>query len=102
MIGDVVRADMNAKWNAGDKTDEMIEVIAKDAGMEVDAAKDTIATFEFPSVDEQLGPKWLGGGAQQFMKGVAKVFKDAGSIPEALGTYDDAVDSSYLKAASTM
>lgn len=97
-----VTADMNAMWNAGDKTDEMIEVIAKDAGMELEAAKDTIATFEFPSVDEQLGPKWLGGGAQQFMKGVAQVFKDAGSIPEALGTYDDAVDSSYLKAASTM
>ena len=97
-----VTADMNAMWNAGNNTEEMIEVIAQDAGMELEAAKQTIATFEFPSIEEQLGPKWLGGGAQQFMQGVGKVFKDAGSIPQALETYDNAVDSSHLKAASSM
>ena len=52
----------------------MLPVIAKDAGMDVDATAATMATFVFPSVDEQLSEKWLGGGAQAFMKGVAEVF----------------------------
>lgn len=40
--------------------------------------------------------------AQSFMSGVATVFKDAGSIPATLDSYDDAVDGSYLKAAGGM
>ena len=54
------------------------------------------------TVSEQLEGKWLGGGAQEFMLGVAQVFKDAGSIPEALDSYEDNVDASYLEAAGAM
>ena len=64
-------ADANAKWNAGDAQAEMLPVIAKDAGMDEEATAATIATFVFPSVDEQLSDKWLGGGAANFMLGVA-------------------------------
>ena len=42
----------------------MLPVIAKDAGMDVDATEETMATFKFPGVDEQLSEKWLGGGSQ--------------------------------------
>ncbi|CUH77299.1 Sulfate starvation-induced protein 1 [Tritonibacter multivorans] len=95
-----VTADMNAMWNAGDKTAEMLPVIAKDAGMsEADAAA-SLATFTFPSVEEQLSAKWLGGGAQAFMGGVADVFKGAGSIPSTLDSYEGAVDASFLQSAS--
>lgn len=97
-----VTAEMNAKWNAGDDNEEMLEVIAKDAGMDLEATRETIATFVFPSVEDQLGPKWLGGGAQEFMTGVASVFKEAGSIPSTLETYDSAVDATYLQDASGM
>ncbi|NDR59081.1 taurine ABC transporter substrate-binding protein [Aliiruegeria sabulilitoris] len=97
-----VTAEANAMWNAGENTDEMLEVIAKDAGMDLDATKETIETFIFPSVEEQLTGKWLGGGAQEFMLGVAKVFQDAGSIPASLDSYEAAVDSSYLAEASDM
>lgn len=97
-----VTAKANAMWASGENSDEMLEVIAKDAGMDLEATKATIATFEFPSVEEQLSEKWLGGGAQEFMLGVAQVFKDAGSIPAALDTYEDAVDASLLSAASEM
>src|SRR5210317_525 len=68
-----VTADMNAMWNSGKHTDKMLPVIAKDSGMDVDATRSTISTFEFPSVKDQLSGKWLGGGAQTFMKGVAEV-----------------------------
>ncbi|MFW8635156.1 ABC transporter substrate-binding protein [Cribrihabitans pelagius] len=94
-----VTAEANAKWNAGDQKDEMLPVIAKDAGMDITDAEATIATFTFPSVEEQLSDKWLGGGAQEFMKGVAEVFVQSGSIESALGSYDNAVNTAPLAAA---
>lgn len=97
-----VTEDANAMWNEGSKQDEMIEVIAKDAGMELETAKKDISTFVFPSIDEQLSEKWLGGGAQTFMKGVSQVFLDAGSIPAARDTYDGAVNAAPLEAAKGM
>ncbi|WP_343081800.1 ABC transporter substrate-binding protein [Ostreiculturibacter nitratireducens] len=97
-----VTADANAMWNEGSKQAEMLPVIAKDAGMDEAATADTIATFVFPSVEDQLGAKWLGGGAQEFMKGVAQVFVEAGSIPAALDTYENAVNTGPLQAVSGM
>ena len=97
-----VTAEANEMWNSGENTAEMLPVIAKDAGMDEQATAETLATFVFPGVDEQLGPKWLGGGAQEFMKGVAQVFVDAGSIPAARDSYADAVNVGALTAASGM
>jgi taurine transport system substrate-binding protein len=97
-----VTADANSMWNEGSKQAEMLPVIAKDAGMDETATAETLATFVFPTVEEQLSAKWLGGGAQEFMKGVAAVFVDAGSIPAALPSYDAAVNTNALKAAGGM
>lgn len=98
-----VTADANARWNAGGgMADEMLSDIARDAGMDEEAAMATLSTFKFPSLDEQLSDKWLDGGAQVFMKGVADVFLDAGSIPAALDSYDAAVDIGPLRAAAAM
>ena len=97
-----VTGDANAMWNSGEHSAEMLPVIAKDAGMDIDATEATIGTFVFPSVEDQLGPKWLGGGAQTFMKGVADVFVEAGSIDAALDSYDNAVNIAPLQAASGM
>ncbi|SFD88723.1 taurine transport system substrate-binding protein [Sulfitobacter brevis] len=97
-----VTADANAMWASGEKTDEMLEVIAKDSGMDVEATKETLATFAFPTIDDQLADKWLGGGSQKFMGGVAQVFVDAGSIDSALDSYDGTVNTGPLKAAQGM
>ena len=97
-----VTADMNEGWNSGDMVDEMLPVIAKDAGMEVDATRETMETFVFPGVEDQLSAKWLGGGAQEFMKGVAGVFVEAGSIPAAKDSYEANVNVGPLTAASQM
>ena len=97
-----VTGKANDMWNEGGMKDEMLPVIAKDAGMELDATAATMATFVFPSVEEQLTEKWLGGGAQKFMKGVADVFVEAGSIDAALDSYDATVNVGPLTAASEM
>jgi taurine transport system substrate-binding protein len=97
-----VTADANDMWNSGNNTDKMVAVIAKDAGMDVDATAETMATFVFPGVGDQLADKWLGGGSQTFMKGVADVFVEAGSIDAALDSYDNAVNVGPLTDASEM
>lgn len=96
-----VTADANAEWNAN-PSDEMLGVIAEQAGMDMDAAKAAISTMKFPSVEDQLSDGWLGGNAATFMKGVADVFVEAGSIDSALDSYEDAVNTGPLKAASEM
>mgnify|MGYP002525228849 CR=1 FL=1 len=96
-----VTADMNARYAAGGQ-DEMIPVIAKEAGMDDQATIDTLAGFVFPTIEEQLSEAWLGGGTQTFLKEVADFFVEQGTIPSALDDYSDAVDASYLEAASKM
>ncbi|MBY6003448.1 ABC transporter substrate-binding protein [Salipiger bermudensis] len=97
-----VTADANAMWADEANQSMMLPVIAKDAGMDEDATAETLATFVFPTVEDQLTEKWLGGGAQEFMKGVADVFVAAGSIDAALDSYADAVNTGPLEAASGM
>ncbi len=94
-----VTAGANAQWNAK-KDPAMLKAIAKESGMDEAAAKKAISTMEFPSPKDQLSAKWLGGGAQTFMKGVADVFLTAGSIKKVLPNYDGAVNAAPLKAAS--
>ena len=97
-----VTAEANAMWADEANHAKMLPVIAKDAGMDPDATMATISTFTFPTVEEQLSAKWLGGNAQTFMKGVADVFVEAGSIDAALDSYADNVNTGPLSAAGEM
>ena len=99
-----VTADANAQWKSGEAAmAEMLPTIAKDAGMDEDMRRqETMATFAFPSIEEQLTEKWLGGGVQQFLKGVADIFLSAGNIDAALDTYENQVNSGPLQAAGSM
>ncbi len=97
-----VTADANAMWADEANRAEMLPVIAKDAGMDEDATMETIATFTFPTVEEQLSEAWLGGNAAGFMKGVADVFVEAGSIDAALDTYENAINTGPLSAVGGM
>ncbi len=91
-----VTADMNKKYLTD--ADEMLPVIAKDAGMKVDAAKNTLKGFAFPTVEEQLSAKWLGGGTQKFLKEVADFFVEQKQIKKARDTYEGAVNTGPLKS----
>ncbi|MDE0533508.1 MAG: ABC transporter substrate-binding protein [Albidovulum sp.] len=95
-----VTAEANAMWNSGENTAEMLPAIAQDAGMSEDDSAATMATFVFPSVEEQLSEKWLGGGTQDFLKAVADFFVANGEIPSARDTYEGAVNASGLMSAA--
>lgn len=97
-----VTAEANAAWNDGSGVAEMLPVIANDAGMDEDATAETMATFVFPDVSTQLSEAWLGGAAPAFMKGVADVFVESGSIPSALDSYAGAIETGPLTDVSDM
>ena len=96
-----VTAKANDQWAAGQPAD-MLTAIAKDAGMSEEDTLSTMSTFVFPGVDDQLSDKWLGGGAQEFMKGVADVFVNAGSIDAAKDSYEDNVNVDPLNSAKDL
>ena len=91
-----VTAKANAEWANGQPAD-MLAAIAKDAGMSEEDAASTMSTFSFPVVQDQLSGKWLSGGAQKFMKGVADVFVRADSIDAAKDSYVDNVNVGPLR-----
>ena len=94
-----VTAAANAEWKEN-QSDDMLAVIAEQSGMDLEAARSSIAGFEFPSVEEQLSSAWFGGNAAPFMKGVADVFVEAGSIDSALDDYADTVNTGPLEAVA--
>jgi taurine transport system substrate-binding protein len=73
------------------------EVVAGAAGMDVEATKATMANFGFPTVEEQLGENWLGGGVVEATSGVAEVMVGAGNMDAALDDYSPFVDPSFLQ-----
>lgn len=79
------------------KPDDTYEIVAKAAGMDVPATRTTMKNFGFPSVADQLGPNWLGGGVQAATKGVAEVMVAAGGMEKALDDYSKFVDPGFLK-----
>ena len=96
-----VTADANAQWASGGPAD-MLQVIAKDAGMAEDKTADFLKTASFPTIEEQLSEKWLGGAVPAFLQGVAQVFLDSGGVPTILDSYDNAVNSEPLAAVASM
>ena len=97
-----VTAEANAMWADEANRAKMLPVIAKDAGMSEEDTASTMDTFVFPTVEDQLSAKWLGGGVAEFMSGAAAVFVEAGAIPSALDSYAGAVNAGPLEAASGM
>jgi len=67
--------------------------------MDQDAAEANLAGFRFPTMEEQLGPQWLGGETQSFLKEVADFLVEQGSIHKARESYESAVDTRYLEMA---
>lgn len=97
-----VTEEANIMWKSGEHTAEMLPVIAKDSGMDEASAADAMSRMTFPTIAEQLSPKWFGGGIQNYLAGVAAVFVDAGGIDSALDSYAPTINTQPLQMAEKM
>ena len=83
----------NAQFAAGNFD---IEVIAKDAGLSVEATKAQMADFVFPSAEQQLAEYFNEGGLASVAIGVVgNAFATADN--PALADYSAVIDTSFLK-----
>jgi len=85
-----------AKWGVDSP---QAKAIAKWTKAEVKDVPATLALYTFPTAQEQLGPKWLGGGAQKAMKDTATFLKEQGRMQEVKPNYGDCVTTEYIKKA---
>ncbi len=91
-----VTEDANRAY-AEDPSAEKLETIAQAAGMDLDAAESNLATFSFPTRDEQLSDAWFGGTVQNFVTEVANFFVEQGELDAALDDYAPTINTVFLE-----
>jgi taurine transport system substrate-binding protein len=85
-----------AKWTVDSPEVKAVAKWTKADAKDVPAA---MALYTFPSLAEQAGPTWLGGGAAKAMSGTAAFLKEQGRIQEVKPDYKAFVTDAYVKKA---
>ncbi len=88
------------KWTAGSP---QVKAIAEISGAKVEDVPAGLALYAFPSMKEQAGKTWLGGGkdggAARSLADTAAFLKAQGTIQQVLGDYSVGVNPQYVEAA---
>lgn len=95
-----VTEDMNRRFETD--REAMTPVIAGAAGMEPEAAETGLGLFVFPTLEEQLGPEWMGRDLADFLKEVADFFVAQGTMESALDSYEGVINTSFMEMARDM
>ncbi|MDD2926493.1 taurine ABC transporter substrate-binding protein [Rhodoferax sp.] len=85
-----------AKWTVDSPQIKAIAKWSKADPKDVPAA---IALYKFPTLQEQLSPTWLGGGAAKALSNTAVFLKEQGRIQEVKPDYNAFVSTSYVRKA---
>jgi taurine transport system substrate-binding protein len=85
-----------AKWTADSP---QVKAVAKWTKADAKDVPPSMALYTFPTMAEQLGPKWLGGAAVKAMSSTAAFLKEQGRIQEAKPDYSAYVTDAYIKKA---
>ncbi|MEM8857123.1 MAG: ABC transporter substrate-binding protein [Chloroflexota bacterium] len=103
--GDIITAflqvteDANAQF--AKDPESMMATIAEAAGMDDEGTRSNLATFSFPTADEQLSAAWMGGTVQTFVKEVADFFVEQGELEAAQDDYGQFIDTSFLEGVDS-
>jgi taurine transport system substrate-binding protein len=85
-----------AKWTVDSPE---VKAVAKWTKADPKDVPATMGLYTFPTMAEQVGPKWLGGGAVKAMASTATFLKEQGRIQEVKPNYAAFVTDAYLKKA---
>lgn len=97
----LAKADENyrankSKWTA-DSTE--IKAVAKWTKADPKEVPAAMSLYSFPTMAEQVGPNWLGGGAAKAMANTAEFLKEQGRIQEIKPSYAAFITDAYIKKA---
>ena len=85
-----------AKWTVDSPE---VKAVAKWTKADAKDVPPAMALYTFPTVAEQVGPTWLGGGAAKAMTRTADFLKEQGRIQEIKPDYSAFVTDVYVKKA---
>jgi taurine transport system substrate-binding protein len=85
-----------AKWTVDSP---MVKAVAKWTKADAKDVPAAMALYGFPTMEEQVGPKWLGGGAAKAMTETAAFLKEQGRIQEVKPNYATFVTDVYVRKA---
>ncbi|TAG50357.1 MAG: taurine ABC transporter substrate-binding protein [Betaproteobacteria bacterium] len=85
-----------AKWTVDSPQVKAVAKWTKADAKDVPAA---MALYKFPTMEEQMGKAWLGGGAAKAMTDTAAFLKEQGRIQEVKPNYAAFVTDAYVKKA---
>ena len=97
----LAKADENYRTNKAKWTADSAEAkaVAKWTKADVKEVPDTMALYTFPTMEEQIGPKWLGGAVAKTMTSTAEFLKEQGRIQEIKPSYSSFITDSYIRKA---
>jgi taurine transport system substrate-binding protein len=87
----------NANRAFAENPEQYYETISKAAGMDLEATKNMMGMFTFPTAEEQKSEAWMGGMLKDYTKQVADFFVEQGQLDKALDDYTSGIDTSYLQ-----
>jgi taurine transport system substrate-binding protein len=85
-----------AKWTADSP---QVKAIAKWTKADPKDVPPSMALYGFPTMEEQIGARWLGGGAVKALSDTAAFLKEQGRVQELKPNYGAFVTTEYVKKA---
>lgn len=85
-----------AKWTADSAE---VKAVAKWTKADAKDVPPVMALYTFPTMQEQIGPNWLGGGAAKALTATAAFLKEQGRIQEVKPDYKAFITDQYIKKA---
>ena len=73
--------------------------IAKAVSGQEDQVGGVLALYDYPTLEQQVSPAWLGGGAAIALMATSQFLKDQVKIDAVLDSYDGAVNPTFAKMA---
>lgn len=92
--------DLNTSFTAN--PDHMIPRIAETMNMTEANVRATMQRFTFPTIDDKISGKWLGGGTQHYLMQLGTFFVEQGTLDATLEDFSASIDNSYLQAAKDL
>ena len=85
-----------AKWTVDSP---QVKAVAKWTKADAKDVPPSMALYTFPTMEEQLGAKWLGGAAAKALTTTAEFLKEQGRIQEVKKDYSAYVTTTYIQKA---
>ena len=101
LVKALAKADADYRANASKWTADssQVKAVAKWTKADAQDVPAAMALYKFPTLDEQLSARWLGGGAAKALTDTSTFLKEQGRVQEIKPNYGAFVTTTYVQKA---